>query len=304
MKRDTVLLFGAGASYDSEPNKDLTPPLGAYLFNELEKLGGAFSNLPADQKKHFESGDFESGMASIKNSNFSINPLQNELAIYLSGFLPSDQSAYTYILKNLPNPMKTTVCTLNYDLLIEESLIECKIPFDYRPRKKAVPLLKIHGSSNFLPMLKETGLNISNVTMENCAAFVEGIYTKAAANQEEIIEWTLNESNSAVSPVMSMYNREKRVVVNRGIIESIQKNYRKHLSHARLIVISGVRFLQHDTHIWDAIRSAKGKVVIVDPFPEEALKWLASEGKTNIEAISDGFFNSKKEIIKKIKYYN
>jgi hypothetical protein len=80
------ILFGAGASYGSENSGIEVPPLGNKLFHELDRLGGCFNKLSSELKNKFLVHGFESAMLEIPNDSKILNPLQNELALYLSGF--------------------------------------------------------------------------------------------------------------------------------------------------------------------------------------------------------------------------
>ena len=81
-----TIIFGAGASYDSGRTIPYNPPLGKDLFERLVSLKGAFYNLSDETKKVFIDDGFEAGMAKIPNDSRQINPLQREIAIYLSKF--------------------------------------------------------------------------------------------------------------------------------------------------------------------------------------------------------------------------
>ena len=149
------LIFGAGASYGSEAKGVPTPPQGDYLFGELEKLNGAFPGLPEEIKHEFREKGFEQGMLIVPNDSSIINPLQKELALYLSAFKPSENNVYVKLFRMLGDLINEIhLMTLNYDLLIEQSLAISGVKYvRYGVYEGEVSLLKVHGSSNFAKAL-------------------------------------------------------------------------------------------------------------------------------------------------------
>ncbi|MBN3136140.1 hypothetical protein [Pectobacterium punjabense] len=261
------ILFGAGASFGSE-NGHPAPPLGDALFDALDSLGGAYSKLTNEQKINFREHGFEIGMLTIPNNSVIINPLQNELAIYLSSFHPSKDSAYIKLFKMLGDKTKKiNILTLNYDLLIEESLIYAGNKFvQYGVFDNEISVLKVHGSSNFIPHI--SGL-IGNMVAIDCGSFVETNQMKILNNHEEINAWCKSSHAQSLSPVMCMYNKEKRAVINNEMLNSFRGEYNKAILSSDFIVIIGVKFIPHDNHIWDSIMSSDIKLIIVDPYPSD-----------------------------------
>lgn len=266
-----TLIFGAGASYGSEVKGIPTPPLGDYLFGEIEKQNGAFSKLPEEMKQEFRDNGFEQGMLAIPNDSYIINPLQNELAVYLSSFQSSENNAYVKLFKMLGRLVEEIdLITLNYDLLIEQSLaITGAKSVHYGLHKGEVSLLKVHGSSNFIPVMG--GLQIGEMRAVNCGSFVSTQRIQSLHTHEEILRWCMGSNKHTVSPIMCMYNKEKRAVINKDVVDSLKKDFSKAIDQSGAIFIVGVKYIPHDHHIWEGILSSKAEVVIVDPKPDEKL---------------------------------
>lgn len=151
-----TIIFGAGASKGSGSCSPENPPLGNHLFGKLEELKGAYYNLSDGSKRRFRDEGFEAGMATIANDSRVINPLQKELACYLSKFTVEKGNAYIRLFNKLRSCMnQINIVTLNYDLLIEQSLARQGFIVDYNSSGNGIGLLKMHGSSNFLPQLPQ-----------------------------------------------------------------------------------------------------------------------------------------------------
>lgn len=285
-----TIIFGAGASHGSGKCFPYAPPLGDRgIFDELVKLNGAFARLSESEKAAFIRDGFEAGMASIENDSSVINPLQKEIACYLSGFETCHQNAYTRLFARLKGfSGKFSIATLNYDLLIEQSLNWNGIPYDLELGGRHQLLLKLHGSSNFLP-------NISGRMFINCGVvggkeFVSGSGVRLAKDQTEVRWWCEKEAGTLLSPVMAMYAKDKRVVVSAETIEAIQAEYRKILDISSHIVIVGMKFVAHDVHVWGPLESANAKFLLVDPFPQTTINWAIRSGCADrMQVLESGF---------------
>lgn len=296
-----TLIFGAGASFGSGRCLPGNPPLGSDLFLNLLKLGGAFARLDDQQKKVFLEHGFESGMATVANDNRQINPLQKELACYLSTFVTQPDNAYTRLFSKIKTVCdKVAVATLNYDLLIEQSLAHHRIAFDYNSKRAAVPLMKIHGSANFLPELG--GLVMRDNVIVNCGSFVEGLKINAVSSAEEIEAWCNDPRNSDISPVLAMYEKGKRVVINRRIIEKIQSDYSNTVLKSSHVIVVGTRYIEHDQHVWKPISEGGANILLVDPYPEATLNWAQGIGLQGFTVLPKSFDKAVWDIAKYIRH--
>ncbi|HBT3782571.1 SIR2 family protein [Klebsiella pneumoniae] len=296
-----TLLFGAGASFGSRKCFPHVPPQGAKLFEALENLKGAFYALPSDTKDIFRNEGFEAGMLGIPNDNRIITPLQKELALYLSSFTIENDNAYLRLFKKIRLHIpKITISTLNYDLLIEQALLGYNIGFTYDIGESVVKLLKLHGSSNFLPELPE-GVNISGNVMIGCGSFIETNRMNAVMTHSEIKVWCQNPRNSELAPAIAKYERNKGVPFNSGAIKKVQSIYHSTVMNSSLLIVIGARYLSHDEHIWKCIEKSNSKVIVVDPDPQYILGWLEEHKRNNYEVIVKGFYEAVNDIAWKIK---
>lgn len=295
------LIFGAGASFGSGKCLPYNPPLGNNLFSNLCELNGSFSKLPVETKELFLSEGFEYGMSSIDDNSRIINPLQKEVACYLSKFQITSENAYVRLFNKIKRYLPLiTITTLNYDTLIEQAICSYGFKVDYNATNNGVNLLKPHGSSNFLPQLPN-GMIFHGNTIIGCASHIEGLKTNAVSSHDEVVAWCRNPQNNDLSPILSMYSKDKRVVINKQLISEVQKKYKTSIDRSTLTILIGIKYIPHDNHIWDAINKSAAKVVVVDPFPESTVAWLKETKKLdNSIVIKKGFSDSIWDLTKLI----
>ena len=298
-----TLIFGAGASYGSGMTHPYNPPLGNRLFEKLVSLNGAFSNIPESARRIFENDGFEDGMATISNDSRVINQLQKEIACYLSKFQVTSNNAYSRLFKKIRHAMPNiNIVTLNYDIMIEQALSLNGYATDYNDSGKGVTLLKPHGSSNFLPRIPN-GCTFNNVVAVDCTTFFEGLETTAVSTCAEVKHWCDNPQNNSLSPVLCMYEKGKRAVINSGLIGDIQNKYKNVISNSNLVILVGIKYIKHDSHIWQPLEDSNASLLIVDPYPQETIEWVNRVGKTNVQVIPSGFNDSVWKIAKLIRLH-
>ncbi|HHQ4630828.1 TPA: hypothetical protein ACSQ1O_002278 [Aeromonas hydrophila] len=298
-----TIIFGAGASYGSGMTIPYNPPLGNKLFENLVGLKGAFSKIPEATRYIFEKNGFEDGMATIPNDSRIINPLQKEIACYLSKFQATPNNAYTRLFNKIRRIMPSVnIVTLNYDTLIEQALALNGYPTDYNASGNGVTLLKPHGSSNFLPQI-QNGCTFDNLVSVDCGTFIEGLQTKPASTYAEVKSWCNDPRNNSLSPVLCMYAKGKRVVINPGLINNIQSNYNSLISKSNLVVLVGIKYIEHDSHIWQPLENYNASLLIVDPYPQETIEWVRRVEKQDVHVISSGFNDSVWKIAKLIRQH-
>ncbi|MGN5291071.1 hypothetical protein [Aeromonas sp. 11P] len=298
-----TFIFGAGASYGSGRTIPYNPPLGNSLFENLVSLNGEFSSLPQDIKDVFIERGFEEGMAYIANDSRKINPLQKEIACYLSKFKITPENAYTRLFNKLRRYMsELNIVTLNYDTLIEQALGLTGYPSDYNCAGQGVNVLKPHGSSNFLPRMPN-GCSFSGITMIDCGTFFDGLQTDAVSTHEEVVSWCGDPRNSDLSPVLSLYEKGKRVVINSALINKVKEDYKGVISASNLIVLVGIKYIEHDSHIWLPLEESHADLLVVDPYPQDTNEWLKRTKKDSAEVICNGFEDSVLTIARTVKRY-
>lgn len=292
---ERLILLGAGASYGSEPQGEPTPPLGANLFERLAARPGIASSLPEKTKNQFQ--DFEQGMAKFAAEHSGdIQQFQRELAYYLAEFLPSDKSLYHKLLSLFARE-KTVYASLNYDMLLEESM-EAK---GYHPHYgvehfyKHIRVLKPHGSANFWPYMpgfKYKGLK-----------FIGDMVALDAHIKPRLRSETLRlcREDDSFSPAMSLYAKGKAVKTCPAFVSEQQRLFADICSSVSEIYVIGVKVVPEDHHIWKPLsesaaqltyfgRSSKESELFGGPSDEsEFFTWIESSGRSKATFV-DGYF--------------
>ena len=288
----SVFLIGAGASFGSGPCTPESPPLGTHFFEEFKKAGGIAATVDNDLAELFKS-DFEKGMDEFfEKRNTEVTPFLRDMAKYFCQFEPQDGNLYGELIKILgKDKKKATFVTTNYDLLIELSAIQQGMLISYSGLpvpKNNLPILKIHGSCNFLPdmggsSIRGFGFDIS--ASQGASILDAGI--KVAKSTREIIKFC--EEEDAIAPALAMYSPDKRVLYCKSFVEQQQAAWKAEVGKAKRIYIIGLKVHSVDDHIWGVLAESKCKKYYVGGEPEEFNQWAQEAGAKNCHAIATKF---------------
>jgi hypothetical protein len=262
----SLILFGAGASHGSGPVSPHPPPLGASLFAQLKSaFPASWGALPLQLDGRFED-DFEDGMGRLWQSGSHAVPLlMQHMAIYFAQFAcPADGSnSYSQLVRALVENgdiSSTVFASLNYECLLEIAVSQLGLSVAYFPSRDsaadAVPVLKLHGSCNFLPG--------PAVTATRGVSFGAGVTIEAgiqAINPSAVAPYCTG--NTALYPAMSVYTAGKPVQISPAVINSILDTFHAEVKKARSICLVGIRPHPPDTHIWQPLAEAPGQLFFV-----------------------------------------
>ncbi len=300
----TVFLMGAGASFGSGPCTPRNPPVGAGFFKEFSAAGGVAATVSEDLEKLFEE-DFEKAMDRFfEERNTDVTAFLREMAEYFCQFEPLDGNYYIELLKILKGDnKKATFVTTNYDLLIELSVIQFGLLISYcglPVSKNNIPILKIHGSCNFLPDLggggfSGIGFDISN---SNGGSILDA-KIKIASSTKEIIDFCKREDS--IAPALAMYSPDKRVLYCKSFIEEQQSQWKEAINKASRIYVVGLRVHPVDDHIWGVLADAKADLYYVGSGTKSITDWSELNHKSNVYHIADTFEKALPVIAKHLK---
>lgn len=300
----TVVLFGAGASAYSDPQINC-PPLGDHLLEALHfqsYVARILLDNPA-YRRLFKAKGFEVGMMEAAHDNSLpknfIAILQRDIARFLSSFDITERSFYSSLLDNvLISPDNIGFVSLNYDILLEQALSERSLGYYCHPedyKDDALPLMKPHGSSNFLPDMQ--GITMKGTTVRGLARVLGGPATNIVNSRSDISLWLNDPHNEDMCPVMSYYAKGKAFYCNGDYVDGIRQHYAAMVADAESIVIIGTKYTAEDTHLWQPIMSSQASVYIVDPDIENRklfqnvfrrrYNYLADTFENCIEPLSD-----------------
>jgi len=115
-----LLILGAGASYGSEVNKSVAPPLAADLFDELLAFDPSlWRQVPDDIAGRFRA-DFEAGMLEFYGRfPHDTTKLQRSMAAFFYRFAPTSNSLYHRLSQNIKlTGWQGAIVTLNYERML------------------------------------------------------------------------------------------------------------------------------------------------------------------------------------------
>lgn len=272
----SLFLFGAGASFGSGPCSPEPPPLGGALFDQLRKSGGAAARVSEELAKRFRC-DFEAGMDQFwTDHNTWTSELLRDMARFFAKFEPLKENLYLKLIAALGGTRKKAVfATTNYDLLIEHAIIRSGLLITYgglpaAPRN--IPVLKIHGSCNFLPNVGNSSFQGIGFDLSQAAnAAILDAPIRVAQSTQEILDFCANEDS--IAPALAMYHPTKRVLYCRSFVQRQQDAFLSSIRSASRIYVVGLRVHTIDEHIWQPLASSSAPLFYVGREPEQFRAW-------------------------------
>lgn len=287
----SLFLFGAGASFGSGPCLPYPPPLGANLFPALRAAGGVAATIDEDLANAFK--DFEVGMDRFWDErNTQTTELLRDMARFFAPFEVMPGNAYLKLFKILGGTRKKAIMvTTNYDLLIEHasSLSGCYYTHSGFPVPEGhVPILKIHGSCNFLPEIPPHFLSgISFDLSGTSKASILDCGVRVASSAKEVIEFC--DSHDSIGPALAMYSPSKRVLFCGDFLKAQQQSWLTALSEASRIYVIGMRVHLVDTHIWEPLANANAPIHYVGFEPEDFTAWAKNTNRKAAYVLAKSF---------------
>lgn len=300
----SLFLIGAGASYGSGNCFPKNPPLGENFFEEFRAKGGIASTVEPDLQKLF-SEDFEKAMDRFfEERNTDVTQFLREMAEYFSQFEPGDNNHYCELLEILGGDRKkATFVTTNYDLLIELAAMKQGLLVSYSglPVPKGnIPIIKIHGSCNFLPDMGNSsirGLGFDISGSKGGSILDTGI--KVAKSRAEILDFCKKED--AIEPALAMYSPQKRVLYCKSFVEQQQKAWREEVKKAKRIYVIGLKVHPVDDHIWGELSKSKVPLYYVGGEPHDIQEWAKENNRKQVHHIANKFNEALPVMAKHLK---
>jgi hypothetical protein len=300
-----LFLFGSGASYGSLDCIPYPPPLATGLFDELQKAGGISSTIGGQLADLFQQ-DFEAGMDQFfQEHNEDVIGFLREMAHYFAQFQPGLKNQYTRLIKSLMSVNdKVIFSTTNYELLIEMAASHAGLGVRYYcpllPTKDFLPVLKIHGSCNFLPAI---GGKLKDVKFKMASTKGTAIEApvRIADSLQQIIHFCETEDSAA--PAIAMFAPSKWVPICRQFVEQQQKQWQDEVYRASNIFVIGAGVHERDTHIWMPLEKSLGFLTYVDPNPEQFLTWAKNRNRALVDVIPLSFEDAIPLIERSISRY-
>jgi hypothetical protein len=301
-----LFLFGAGASFGNPDCEPYPPPVGAKLFPDIKGESKVSSEFDPDVLEALNDGDFEGGMELLWDKNPAlIIPFQIELAKYFTKFKAGKDNYYSELLRIIKKSKKTAVfSTTNYDLLLEQCINDnnylisyCGLPV----KKDNIPLLKIHGSCNFLPDIKPDQIQgIGFIVPKEGGASAIGAQIKPASAEETK---AFCDKSDSIAPAIAVYSKGKQVLTSGSFVKEQQEQWKKEVKNASKIFVIGLKVIEHDDHIWDVLASNNTWLGYVGLGSDSAnfMEWSSKKERKNSFVLSHTFQESLPIIAKRLK---
>lgn len=238
--------------------------------------------------------DFEAGMDRFwREHNIWTSELLRDMARFFAVFEPSEGNLYMALIAALGGTRKKAVfATTNYDLLIEHAIVRSGLLISYgglpaAPRN--IPVLKIHGSCNFLPDMDTGGIRgISfDLSRSGEGASILNAPIRVASSTQEILQFCATED--AIGPALAMYHPSKRVLYSAAFVKCQQEAFLSSLKSASRIYLIGLRVHEVDEHIWRPLALVKSPVFYVGREPDDFHRWARENRCKKAFTIANSF---------------
>jgi hypothetical protein len=234
----------------------------------------------------------------FEKRNVEVTAFLREMAEYFVQFSPGPDNLYRKLIDALRG-YKAVFSTTNYDLLIELCVKQAGRLVSYAGfplPENNIPVLKIHGSCNFLPDVLGRFKNVGFKIRAGGAILSAPI---RPASPQEVEKFCRTEDS--IAPAISMYARGKAVLFCPEFIKHQQQEWEKEIHISRRIFVIGLRVNEEDTHIWGTLARAKVPIGYVGREPEEFESWAKKNKRKKICVVSDSFEDAIGRIAKNIK---
>lgn len=252
-----LILLGAGASYGSEPNKSIVPPLALDLFDKLlEFRPSLWRQIPSDIAAIYRE-DFEAGMLAVADKMpHALSFIQRSMGAFFYRYGPTPSSLYTKLAKQIRlSQWNGAIATLNYERMLQIALIregcECVVG---KAEESQIELCLPHGSCNLFcqsvmgnaGLVSFHGMNVTTNGPVTCIDHPDAFWPRI--------------ENDSFPPVMSYFEPKKFTTSGASFINSQRQRLIDLINNSKSIAVIGIQVREQDTHIWDALASTSAPI--------------------------------------------
>jgi hypothetical protein len=218
------------------------PPLGRELYDCLRSaFPASWGNCITDQEDAAFRDDFEKGMALVWDAH-DARPqrLLIDMALYFADFSPpvNGSDRYTKLLQALGGTSHTgCIATLNYDCTFELAAARLGIAYRYPAtlgRQIGIPVLKPHGSCNFV--VRDTDSMI-NVTVAPAGAAYAGGDVPITPRPPGDVRPLYDRVGLSLPPVISLYAPGKTTPVSPDFVATTREAWASCVRDANVAVV-------------------------------------------------------------------
>lgn len=274
-----LVLTGAGASHDVQNACPRAPPVGSQLIDELLRRDfPAWLGLSDELKEGFKGSEgFEGGFVRVREKDDTLTAgLLREMARYFLDFRPSGRTKYDFLVDRLSRSATPTFwATLNYDLLLDFAIASRFGRVTYSNARLPHTILKVHGAPNIWPDAQ--GASFVNIVFQG---FGENVAApEKELTREDAIRECATAAISGFAPAMALFAPKKDLLFCAGFIRAAQAEYGKSVATCEEVWVVGVGYAGHDTHVWEPLERADGKLTIVDPCSAQFAEFQACRSR-------------------------
>lgn len=288
----SLIVFGAGASFDSEVDGVIVPPLGGRLFDELAAFNPPGWGTLNERYGQAFRDDFEGAMAQYGNDYpGNITRLQRAMAAFFYKYRPSSASLYQQMACDAKSVhWNGAFVTFNYEQLLPMSIAnagyQCVVGQAPQNPDKQIELCLPHG---YCRLVCDSVQAHDTTMFANCQ--VDGPVREVS---DEEFEKRIN--TEAVPPVMSYFIPSKDTMSGVSFIKGQKARYAKLVAEADRVAIVGLRVREHDVHVWEPLAATNAAILYCSGLNSgsEFEKWTKAhrQEKNNIiipKYFRDGF---------------
>lgn len=254
-----LLLLGAGASYGSEEDTSIVPPLAASLFNELLSFEPqVWGKLPIEIQKSF-SENFENGILRLAETLPHALPVtQRTMAAFFFRYGITKNSLYARLGRRIfENKWTGTISTLNYERMLLMGLGAAGLSIICDTDQLKWPQIEVifpHGCCHlFCESVRGAAGAVSfggmNIATNGPVVAID-----------RSIEFWQRIRLDAFPPVMSYFEPNKYTTAGASFIWSQRNRLSQAIRAADAIAIVGVNVREEDTYLWDCLAETPAKI--------------------------------------------
>lgn len=257
-----LLFLGAGASYGSEADKSLVPPLAASLFKELYAFeANVWGKIPAPVAEALRA-DFENGMLELyARAPHALTVAQRSMAAFFYRYAPSATSLYRRIAKRIIETDWTgAFATLNYERMLLMALAQAGLKSNCGGPEGVTAKLEVCSTGRaYNAIAKQMAATMWHVSMDGRAVTTNGP-VKAIEHSDQF--WHRLRTD-AFPPVMSYFEPSKFTTSGANFIEDQRARLKTLIAEAPSIAVIGIQVREQDAHIWNALASTKSSRLLL-----------------------------------------
>lgn len=292
-----LILMGAGASYGSENDTTLVPPLTAGLFDALLKFEPELWNHVTKEVAARYRLDFEQGvLAQYAQSRTLLSHLQRSMAGFFFRYGPSSASLYLELANRIKKAgWAGSVATLNYERLLPIAMNRAglNIVCGSKPAPNSTEICFPHGCCNLFCESVRGAAGM--ITIDPFSVSTNG---PIAALDEPRAFWHRLRTDG-FPPVMSYFEPAKMTTSGANFIQQQRGRLQELIAGADHIAIIGVAVREQDNHIWDSLAATRARIYYCSGAASQPnyLDWQKRKRPNSSDIVSDKYWKADFEVV-------